>query len=138
MENDLKNIVNEDDLKNLSLEELIDRLQIKLLTAEDPAEKKSYLDAICELRRVQYEERIALENLDSQKDIHKDELKEKKKDRKAMLINGLIAAAIGGGCTLAVPVIKGKVEKSYLGAYVGYETQNDVLINQNKKRMPRS
>lgn len=130
--------LNAENIEALTNEELISKLQVRLLTARNPASMKQIAEAIDALRRSDYEEQIALTKIDADCRFQEDEIAERKKDRRAALVTGIIGAAIGGACTLAVPAIKGRTEKSYLKQYVQYETNNDVLINQNKKRMPKS
>lgn len=118
----------------LSNEELIEKLQVRLLNAKSPASMKQIADAIDALRRSDVDKQIALIKLENEREFHEDEIAESRKTRRAGIITGIVSAAIGGACALAVPAIKGKQERKYQDEGYAHEKTSDVLWNGRKHR----
>ena len=124
----------DEQIEALTNEELIEKLQLRLLKAKSPASMKQIAEAIDALRRSEYEEQIALTKLENERDYQEDEIAERKKDRRAGIITGIVSAAIGGACALAVPAIRGKQERKYQDEGYAHEKTSDVLWNGRKHR----
>ena len=123
-----------EEIENLTNEEMIAKLQVRLLKAKSPASMKQLSEAIDALRRSEYEEQIALTKLEFEREFHEDDIAESKKTRRAGIITGIVSAAIGGACALAVPAIKGKQERKYQDEGYAHEKTSDVLWNGRKHR----
>ena len=123
-----------EEIENLTNEEMISKLQVRLLKAKSPASMKQLSEAIDALRRSEYEEQIALTKLEFDREFHEDEIAESRKTRRAGIITGIVSAAIGGACALAVPAIRGKQERKYQDEGYAHEKTSDVLWNGRKHR----